>query len=715
MLYNLFFCIICGILAGRTDTPPVIDGSLADRCWSSAEVVESGFNAFRPVCDVPLSQPTSIRILYDETALYFGCFMHDPDPSRINHQTGARDEDAPVDKIYIYLDTFNDDANCFVFVVTVDGTQLDSRRTEIGGDDLNWDAVWTSAVTVCDSGWTAEAAIPFSALRYSDSDEQVWGVNFGRTISYANEAGYLFRMREQGGTDVSLFGDIDGLCMLPSGHGIEIRPFAAGRLQFNSSESLFDDPWGSAGADLKIPLSMQTVIDISVFPDFGQVESDADQGNISHWAPWLNEKRPFFMEGTEVFDMPFDMFYSRRIGSVASNDELIQILGGVKLTGTGRGIRYGVLEVVTERVWSGDTTLIEPAASFFAGSVLQEYSRGNWFKFSGTTVDVPPQEGTEYDYGRSAAFSGMATPFENIKFQGKLGMTWNREEARSDNSAVRIDAGYFPERFELNFRYQRKGDDFNPDRLGYFQGNGEEVWSAYSSVSIDVNSGLVDDVWFDANPYYTVDTRGRNAGSGVTVSAGGVTNNRYDLNVWADYGDRWFDRYEGPGGRWYPGGFSGGITSSTDYRSALAGWVSFNWNHYLDSSISKIAGGLRIKPYSELFLCIEPSIRIQEPATRYNWDIEEWENTDSDWKSLNLSATLFLSRWMRIRLNGQVSRFERNWDTQESSSVTENIWANILYSWEYAPGSWFHFLAGEVQDGEEDPVFTLYAKLMRYF
>ena len=460
-----------GIQAGRTDSAPVIDGVLDDQCWQSAGIAESRFNAFRPVCDVPMSQPTAVRVMYDDKNLYFGCVMHDPDPSRINHQTGARDDDAPVDKIYIYLDSFNDDANCYVFVVTVDGTQLDSRRTEIAGDDCNWDAVWTSAVSECDSCWTAEMAIPFSAMRYSTGDGQQWGVNFGRTISYSNEAGYMFRMREQGSIDVSLFGDLTGLTGLPTSHGIEFRPFVASRLQFAGSDDLFDDPWGIGGADVKIPLSMSTVMDVSILPDFGQVESDADQGNISHWAPWLNEKRPFFMEGTDVFDMPFDMFYSRSIGSIASNGQLIQILGGSKITGTSGGMRYGALEVVTERLWEDDTLLAEPATSYFAGSILQEFSRGNWLQFSTTSADVPAQNDLEYQFGRSSSFRGMITPLEHIQLQGKLGLTWNRLDDNNDNSAVQFDAGYFPDRFELNFRFKRLGRDFNPERMGYFQGN----------------------------------------------------------------------------------------------------------------------------------------------------------------------------------------------------------------------------------------------------
>ncbi|PIE51950.1 hypothetical protein CSA37_09235 [Candidatus Fermentibacteria bacterium] len=334
MLYTLLTEFLIGILAGTAESPPVIDGLLDDLCWSQAAVETSSFTAFAPVCDVPLSQPTAVRIMYDSQYLYAGCFMHDPDPSRINHQAGARDEWAPVDRISIYLDTFNDDSNCYVFTVTVDNTQMDSRRTAAGGFDDNWDAVWSSAVMECDSGWSAEFAIPLSALRYPSGEEQLWGINFYRGISYSNEGGYMFRMKEQGGIDVSLFGDLEGLSDLPSSHSIEFRPFVAGRLQFTNGDDLFDDRWSTFGADIKIPLGIQTVLDVSVLPDFGQVESDADQGNISHWASWLNEKRPFFMEGTEVFDMPFNMFYSRNIGSIASNGELIQILGGAKITGT---------------------------------------------------------------------------------------------------------------------------------------------------------------------------------------------------------------------------------------------------------------------------------------------------------------------------------------------------------------------------------------------
>ncbi len=711
----ILFVALCGLSVERVEVAPEIDGVINDVCWQSVEPVGGEFIGFRPRADVPLSQLTDVRLSYDDEFLYICAFMHDSDPSTICHQLGARDEDQPVDKFYIYIDTFNDDSNCFVFTVTVDGVQLDSRRTNVNGEDRNWDAVWSSAVSMCDSGWTVEVALPFSVLRYSPQEEQVWGINFGRTISSTNEAGYMFRMKEQGGTDVSCFGYLTGLRDLPTGHRIEIRPFVAGRLQFGGGDGLFSDPWGSAGIDLKIPLNMQSVMDVTVYPDFGQVESDADQGNISHWAPWLREKRPFFMEGTEIFDMPFNMFYSRRIGSVAWNGDLIPILGGVKITGTSGKLKYGALEVVTGRVWEDDSTLVERATSYSIGSLLEEFSPGNWIKVSATSVDVPDQEGEQYSYGRSGSFSGMITIHEHFEVKGKLGLTWNRFQEESDNAAMRVDAGYFREHFDMNFRFEKKGEDFNPSYMGYVQGNGETSFSMYSNVSHDFKSGAMDALWFGINPWYSTDASSRNSGSGANIWFGGATISRYDLNFWADYNDRWFDRYEGPEGRWYDAGFSGGFSSSTDYRKPVAGWISANRSSYLDSWMRRFSLGLMLKPSSLLSINLEPSMRIQEPATRYNWNEEQWEKTSSDWKSLSISATYMITPLMRVRLNGQISRFDRTWDTESSSYSSDNIWANLLYSWEYRAGSWFHFLIGEVSEDEEDPEFTAYAKLTRFF
>ncbi len=711
----ILFVAICGLTVEKTEHTPEIDGVINDFCWQNVEPVCGYYTAFRPRADVPLSQQTEVKLSYDDEFLYICAFLSDPDPSTIRHQLGARDEDQPVDKFYIYLDTFNDDANCFVFTVSVDGVQLDSRRTEVNGEDRNWDAVWSSEVAMNDSGWTVEVALPFSALRYSPDEEQIWGINFGRTISSTNEAGYMFRMKEQGGTDVSCFDDLTGLRDLPTGHGIEIRPFVAGRLQFGGGDGLFSDPWGSAGVDLKIPISMQSVMDVTVYPDFGQVESDADQGNISHWAPWLNEKRPFFMEGAEIFDMPFDMFYSRNIGSVAWNGDLIPILGGVKITGTTGKLRYGALEVVTGRVWEDDTTLVEPNTSYSIGSLLEEFSPGNWIMLSATSVDAPEQDGEEYSYGRSGSFCGMMTLLEHFEVKGKLGLTWNRFEENDENAAIRLDAGYFKEHFDMNFRYERKGEGFNPSNMGYNQGNGETSYSVYTDFSHEFTSGIMDGFWLGANPWYSTDMEERNAGSGLNIWAGAATVSRYDLNVWADYNDRWFDRYEGPAGRWYSAGFSGGLSSSTDYRKPFAGWISANRSTYLDSWMRRFSFGLRIKPSSVLSINLEPSIRIQEPATRYNWSVENWEKTSSDWKSFSVSATYMITQLMRIRLNGQISRFERTWETESSSYTSDNIWANFLYSWEYRPGSWFHFLIGEVSEDEEDPEFTVYAKMTRFF
>ncbi len=713
MSFLLFFVSLIGFSTEFTECTPVIDGLIDDECWVQCEPYEGEFTAFRPTADIPMTQSTDVRVAYDSENLYVSAFMYDPDPSRINHQLGARDNDFPVDKFYIYLDTFNDDSNCFIFVVTVDGIQIDYKYTEVNGQDRDWDAVWSSEVAMSDSGWTAEIAIPFSVLRYSSAEEQVWGVNFGRTISYTNEAGYLCRMKELGGYDVSKFADLSGLINLPEGSGIEIRPFLAGRLQTATGDGFFSEPWGSAGVDLKIPLSMQTVVDVTLNPDFGQIESDANEGNISHWAPWLREKRPFFMEGTDIFDMPFNMFYSRSIGAVAWNGDLIPILGGVKITGTSGKFRYGALEVLTGRVWD-DTTLVEPMKTYTVGSILEEFSPGNWIKFSGTSTDTPDQEDEEYSFNRSAAFAGMMTIKQYFEFKGKLGLTWNRFEENSENAAMRMDAGYFRDRFSFNFRYEQTQEDFLPTALGYFSGNGNTSYSFYSEASHRFDSDYLESGWIGVNGWIHRDSEDRNSGTGINTWFGLSNMQRYDVNFWTTVSDRWFDRYEGPEGRWYDGGFSGGLSFSSDYRKPVAGWVSANRNNYLDSWMRSFSGGLMVKPTPAILLEADGRYRIQEPATMYNWSQEEWESTSTDWQTVSISVSYMLNQQMQIKLNSQISRFERDWATENDSYISNNIWANLLYSWEYAPGSWFHFLIGEVGEEDEDPEFTVYAKLTRF-
>lgn len=714
MLEYLLLFAVCGITAAKTDAPPVIDGILDDRCWADAEEHSHRFTAFRPRVDCPMSELTDIRVLFDGNSIYFGLHMHDRDPYGIQRPIGSRDVDLATDRVIVYLETFNDDSNCFMFSVSVGGIQVDSRRTGIGGEDRDWDGVWSSAVAVNDSGWSAEIAIPFAVLRYPATEEHVWGINFGRTITRSNEGGYLFRMREQGGMDISCFGELTGLSALPRVSGIEWRPFCAGRLSMNNGEPWRDNLWGSAGFDLKVPLSMHAVMDLTVNPDFGQVESDADQGSISHWAPWLSEKRPFFMEGTDIFDMPFNMFYSRSIGSVAWNGEIIPILGGAKVTGVDGGTRYGFLEVISGRVRQ-DTTIAEPAGSYAAGALLHEFSPGNWLRFSGTSADFPGQDGTEYFYGRSGAFTGEVEPLPDVFLKGRLGLTWNRFQDTEDNSAVRIDAGYCPDHFDLNLRYERKGEGFDPGAMGYGQATGETVWSAYASVSHSFREGFVQSVRFGANPYTSHDMDGRNSGSGVDVWTGAVTVDRYDVNVSAGWVDRWFDRYEGPEGVWYPGGFSGGVSASTDYRRLVAGWAGYNRNTYLDAHTDRYSAGLFLRPLPPLSVDIEPSWRKQDVATRYNWETEEWDRVETDWKSLKVSATWMLTNRMLLRFTGQTSRFGKTWDGGEGPETSRRTWANILYSWEYLPGSFFHFLTGEDGVPGEEPEFTVYAKVSRFF
>jgi len=219
-----------GIFACRTETPPSIDGVLDEQVWEHATPVTDDFIQHSPDCGEPMTEATEIRILYDDDAIYFGLTMYDSCPELFLRILTPRDYDVSTEWIGIWLDTFNDDNNCYAFFVSIENVQQDGRFSEVGGWDISWDAVWESGTSTSETGWSAEFAIPFTAIRYPSTDQQLWGVNFKRRITRTNESAYLFRMADNGNLRIEDFGDLQGLRNLPASRQFELLPYGASKL-----------------------------------------------------------------------------------------------------------------------------------------------------------------------------------------------------------------------------------------------------------------------------------------------------------------------------------------------------------------------------------------------------------------------------------------------------------------------------------------------------
>jgi hypothetical protein len=703
------------VRAVRTDRPPSLDGIPSETVWAEAVPVDSPFIQHRPSCGEPLTEPTEIRVLYDDRCLYIAFSLRDSHPESFRRILAPRDEDFSTECAGIWLDTFDDDNNAYFFFVSIENVQQDGRLCEVSGWDLHWDAVWESATASSDSGWSAELAIPFSALRYSSDSTQVWGVNFKRTITRTNESGFLFPMADDGTVRIADFGELTGLEDLPDTRRVELRPYAAGRLN-SGTENEEWDTWGSAGVDCRVGIATSSVLDLTVNPDFGQVEADPDQANLSNWEPYLTERRPFFMEGADLFSLPFMLFYSRRIGSVASDGEIIPILGGAKLTGVSSGFRYGVLEAYTRSVSEGGQ-IIEPATNYAVTRLLREFGQGTYLGLSMTSTDMPGVDGAAYQYGRSGAVDGQLQIAGCHTLSGAVAGTWNSDMERwTDNLAWKGWYGYSDERFSGSTGFSYKEDDFDANLIGYTSATGEvSTWTEAELFMPSQGGGTLDHGWLNAYYGYDQVPGGPITSRELYLDGGVVFSNRFYVGANASASGSWTDRYEGPDGQEYDRGVNLSLNASNDSRRKLYVYAWGGFGGYRNGRSRDLGAWINYKPTPSVSLVADIGWSITDNALRYNWSAGSLDSRDTDWQSLELSGSYMFSNDLSLTLSSQLSSFTSIYGLT-GTTETLNHWMNALLSWSFRPGSMLYLLAGEDAEPEEDgtlgePHFTIYSKV----
>ncbi len=367
---------------------PVIDGDLSDPAWKDAPEF-TDFTQHDPDDGKPATQRTSVRIVYDDSAIYFGAKMSDA--QRPSAQLARRDTfNGSTDFLSINIDPQLDRLSGNAFTVNPLNVQVDTVLYNDIGEDPTWDGVWASATRIVDDGWVAEVRIPFSQLRFPDRQAQVWGLNITRRTARTNEIVRIVNTPKGQTGFVSHFADIAGIEGIHRGRPLELVPYAVARSDIESHAS--DPPTGrrgtraDGGLDLKYGLTSSLTLTGTINPDFGQVEVDPAVVNLSQFETFYPEKRPFFTEGLNVFsfgDSPApshfsfiftpSLFYTRRIGR---NDA--RILAASKVTGkAGGGLTVGVLDALTDE---------ERNRNYFVARSTKEIGNGSRVGFMLTSV-----------------------------------------------------------------------------------------------------------------------------------------------------------------------------------------------------------------------------------------------------------------------------------------------------------------------------------------
>jgi hypothetical protein len=422
---------------------PHIDGKLDDPAWEQVEWGGGDFRQLNPDKGKPASVQTKFKILYDAKNLYVGIRCLDPEPDKIVKRMSRRDS-FEGDMVEINIDSYNDKRTAFSFTASVSGVKGDEYVSNNGDNwDAGWDPIWYLKTSIDAEGWVAEFRIPLSQLRFADLDELTWGLEITRVFFRKQERSLWQYIPPDAAGWVHLFGSMKGIKGIKPQKQLEIQPYSVVKTEtFQKEEGNPYQTGASSGAnvglDAKIGITSDITLDLSVNPDFGQVEADPSQVNLTAFELYFQERRPFFIEGNNTLNFPVtqfnnnNLFYSRRIGrppqSSVDTDESGEdnvneyvkpigrttILGAAKLTGKNKkGFSWGLLESVTQKEFAEIDSLgfkrqqaIEPMTNYFVGRAQQDIDKGNTIVGGIFTATNRKIEEQHLDWLHKSAYSG---------------------------------------------------------------------------------------------------------------------------------------------------------------------------------------------------------------------------------------------------------------------------------------------------------------------
>ncbi|CAN5781873.1 hypothetical protein BH10BAC2_BH10BAC2_35480 [soil metagenome] len=406
----------------KINEPLKLDAVLDDSAWQNVSEANSFIVNF-PDFGKPASQSTTVKVVYDDEAIYISAYMHD-DPKLIRSQLTQRDkqEFQDADNFGVAFDTYSDKQNAFQFIVTSANVQSDVRVSatvqsgddeDNGGFDYYWDAVWDSRTAIVADGWIAEIKIPYSAIRFSKEEAQQWGVNFSRYIRRLNETSYWNPVNPKENGFVNQFGVLSGLKDIKPPLRLSLLPYVStGYRTVPTNEGNINTFLRNGGMDVKYGINESFTMDMTLVPDFGQVQSDNIILNLTPFEQQFNENRPFFTEGTELFNKA-GIFYSRRVGSapngyyealqlasdssytILKNPSVTQLYNATKFSGrTSNGLGIGIFNAITAPMYAefekenGETFSMEtePLTNYNVLVVDQSLKNRSFITFTNTNV-----------------------------------------------------------------------------------------------------------------------------------------------------------------------------------------------------------------------------------------------------------------------------------------------------------------------------------------
>ena len=665
--------------AAYVKTGPKIDGDLGDEAWQKALPAGEMFQNY-PKDNVPASEATEFRVLYDESNLYLGVWCFHRNPREITANVGNESEATSDDFVALVLDTFHDKRNGYIFLVTPNSLRLEVLSNDNGHNkNDNWETVWQAKCAIHEWGWGAELAIPFKSISF-DEKATTWGINLARSIKNTNES--INWANGRPGVDAANTGEAGvllGLKSLQQGLGLDLMPFVTSKYSEDRTTGA-DDFEFDGGIDLRYRLNPSVTVQLSANTDFADVEADHRQYNFSRFNQSFPEKRGFFLEDAGIFNFSasdeVSPYYSRKIG-LSSAGEVVPIHLAAKVTGRAKNYNFGFMNVLLE----GD----DHPRNVFVGRVRRNLGDDSTFGLLSTLGDP-----------RSDAKSvglGMDYQRHNGEFLGKhnlltkawaLGSYSDADDDPGMEGAYGATAAFWNRDVLLYGAYSEVADNFNP-ALGYV---GRDDFRKYSAF-LSYNPNYDDLDWLETSEH------------------------EYGFEFYTDTGNNLIDttqRFQ-PARLVFSSGDSIAIESLHHTDRPGESFVIFDasltarkyewWSHnlsFVSSSKRKVSG----------HLVISEGATYESPMNRYEggMDFRLWRKfifgvdysvSTIDWENASQTKLQVATGTATINFNPDlfISNLIQYDDYSDSISVNSRL------QWEYKPGAKFFLVVNqgyEVQD-----------------
>ena len=710
-----------------------IDGKLNEAIWNTAPVA-TDFLMLEPDNGRPISpnKKTDVRILYNNDAIYVAAILYDDEPQKILKELTQRDNFGTADHFGIFINGFNDGQQDFRFFVSSSGVQMDCLATE-GGEDYSWDAIWDSEVSITEYGWVVEMKIPYAALRFSNDEKQTWGLNFYREIKRDRQK-YTWNLIDMKiGAALPQTGQLEGIENIKPPTRLFFIPYSSFYVENNKEGT---DNKFKAGMDIKYGINDSFTLDAILVPDFGQTKYDNVVLNLGPFEQQFNENRPFFTEGTDLFNKG-NLLYSRRIGGspstylyssdenvIASNPSTVNLINAIKISGrTSSGLGIGVLNAVTEKTYGTlrntqtnetNRVVVEPLTNYNILVLDQRFNQNSSVALVNTNVT---RNGEFRDANVSALVYDLNTKNNKFNLTGDFKYSYINEYGDNDNlnginTAIQIGKKGGKWRYNTGATYVSKEYDANDLGITFIN----NFHSGYVNLGYRIlNPNSVFNTFKINTNYYAEfqNTTGRLQKGEINIdfTSTSIKNDYYAISVYISPLET-YDFYEARVNERFvnlPKNVYSSFYFSSNYNRKFA--LDFNPYFTVTSEKNRVSYGLKIAPryrFSDKLLM--------------NYMIETYnQNSDRGWVAFDGDAIIFAERDRRTLTNELGLKYSMNpkmtlnlaarhyWSYAENNqyltlqndgSLTSNstftvnknsnfsTWNfDLSYSWWFAPGS----------------------------